>query len=300
LGVIFPFLLAQLLFGDEAPKVAPTPTVQESQLQLAKCVTQKRPTAVLVMIRGFNWSSGSIEAWRKDKGMEYRPDIWTINDDCSVKEHDRFFYVDPNPFAGVGSDISAAVRAVKDLYKEPANHGRPLILIGHSMGAAFLQDAVEQLMKADCRPDLVVALDAVSVREQFAEAVVSTQVRRLVEEYFGVSLKVDLGDAFPYAVAHIRAAPTDRLDSANFLRRATLVGGHQHVEYTLKGVGHTTIDSSAIALQLIEHLISLVPEEGLNRGIPATPADYKPAKLPTKVEELPRTLDRAAVRITSP
>jgi hypothetical protein len=45
-------------------------------------------------------------------------------------------------------------------------------------------------------------------------------------------------------------------------------------------------------MALVSYLISLLPKNRLNRGVPATPQDYKPVKLPISTDALPADLQK--------
>jgi hypothetical protein len=239
---------------------------KKSQEAVKKCVAESQPNAIIVFTCGFNLSStGQV--------VGGRPDLWTVNDDCTVKDQPRLLYANPMKLGA----YKRMAETVERLTKE--DRTRPVILIGHSMGGAALEDMTNALWDRSLRADLLIAIDAVAAKS----AIPDKEEGADATKHMGGKPEIKLSGA-PYAVVHILADGKGPETSGDWMQRVTVPKATQ---YQVKGTNHTTVDGAPETLVLVKYLCSLVPAKGINTVPNSTSADYKAVTPPTELNKFP-------------
>jgi hypothetical protein len=242
---------------------------KEDQVKVQKCVADADPTkrAILVFLCGLPVSTtGGLSESAK-------PDLWTLNDDCRVREDPRLIYA--NPLVGWDRWYKTLDKLVRE------DRSRPIVLVGHSMGGAALEVACKKLWDNALRADLVIAIDSVSAVQAVK---LPDGVGKAVLEHLGYGKTVPL-PAAPPAIVHIRAESKNPDAPGNWLRVLDI----QHAtEYQVGGADHTTVDAAPETLLLIRYLCSRLPAKGINQLPNVTPAAYQAVVPPQDLTKLPQ------------
>jgi triacylglycerol esterase/lipase EstA (alpha/beta hydrolase family) len=243
--------------------LAPTAAAQDADsgkataVGLRRCLVDARPNAVQVLIGGFAWSSRSAAA---------PPDVWTYNNDCTVKQEPGLFVSavrDADVIRADWNEAKKIVAGVKALLQK--DRARPVVLIGHSFGGGALPLVARQLQDEKIGVDLVIAIDAVHSRKFLSSDTLTLP-------------------STVAAVAHVRAEKQERVPAVSKVENA--------VEYVIGGTTHTDVDAAAECYAIVQHLMSKLPARGINSaGGLATPKDYAAVRPPRTLDEFP-----AAVR----
>ncbi|MBL8999790.1 MAG: hypothetical protein JNK25_01485 [Phycisphaerae bacterium] len=250
---------------------------KQSQVEVKKCVADSHGTAIIVFACGLNLSSSGAVV----SGV---PDIWKVNEDCSVKEQPRLFYVNPL-IPGAAARMTKTVKALVEKDRKT-----PVILIGHSMGGAALEDLTKAMWKEELRADLLIAIDAVAARTALKpdSSGISKDLAEAVTNTLGLKPKIELSGS-PYSIVHILADCKGDSPDGDNLQKVDVPGA---IKYQIKDTNHTTVDAAPETLALVKHLCSLVPKVGINSIPKATPADYKPVFPPTDLSKLPEAVKK--------
>jgi pimeloyl-ACP methyl ester carboxylesterase len=206
--------------------------------------------STIILIGGFGWSSRSSAA---------PPDIWTFTPGKACLLEPSVFGIIDKTITGDWDQSGNLSQLVADHLLSQEKKG-PLIIVGHSFGAAGALATASELEQRNIDVDLVVAIDAISPNSPIKGNELS--LPKCVKHFVHVAADKE---TWPLSVAHV---------SGNTL------------EYVVSDTTHTDVDSAAETIDIVRYVVSLLPDLGSNSKDP----EYFVPPFPKKVEDFPASI----------